>query len=194
MSRLEYSQTYCTPLSTNKPRGHRTTYGRYLWTPLPSHVYRTFFCCSDVLLPKWANSMMETSRKKKTELSPKNSGWGPYSDLVKLGKELKNMADALMEASVSHPKVCGLLDEGERCKMFLLELKCEAVYVMTELNAFRLVTDIRDLVLLPSIISCLMQLKRIIMTTATALKNVDSKYTASTTSWLRPSFGTPIKV
>lgn len=53
MSRLKYSQTYCTPLSTNKPRGHRTTYGRYLWTPLPSHVYRTFFCCSDVLLPKW---------------------------------------------------------------------------------------------------------------------------------------------
>lgn len=45
---------------------------------------------------------------------PKNSGWGPYSDLVKLGKELKNMADALMEASVSHPKVCGLLDEGKQ--------------------------------------------------------------------------------
>lgn len=60
--------------------------------------------------------------------------------------------------SVVYKLIIGMY-EGERCKVFLLELKCEAVYVMTELNAFRLVTDIRDLVLLPSIISCLMQLK-----------------------------------
>lgn len=38
---------------------------------------------------------------------------GPYSDQVKLGRELKLLLDALEEAGVSRPAVCGLLVDGE---------------------------------------------------------------------------------
>lgn len=37
---------------------------------------------------------------------------GPYTDLVKLGKEMKLMLDALVLAGVRDPVVCGLLIKG----------------------------------------------------------------------------------
>lgn len=46
---------------------------------------------------------------------------------------------------------------GINCKSFKIELKHEAQ--MVQMNAFKLITDPRDLARLPNIISCMLQLK-----------------------------------
>ncbi|KAF7724813.1 hypothetical protein EC973_000697 [Apophysomyces ossiformis] len=140
---------------------------------------------------------------------PGGRNGGPYTDLVKLGKEMKLMLDALIKSEVPNPKVCGLLVNGSSCKTYRMDLEYEAIYRLVQLDEFELVTSINSMLQTTLVVESLLQLKELILSTA---QRVDQSFKAKINhhpddeqesntdsmlvtpiSWLRPSFGTPSK-
>ncbi|KAI9255156.1 hypothetical protein BDA99DRAFT_562428 [Phascolomyces articulosus] len=133
---------------------HKHTEDTFGYLYLNVFLDHVFCQSSNLLLPKWASSMLFACKngeaniyedkfepdftvytKKRIqkfdllamEMKKPNSLPGPYSDMTKLGKEMKLMTDDLALTGVSSPKVCGMLVQGEACKTFRMNLQNEGV-------------------------------------------------------------------
>ncbi|CAG8627314.1 133_t:CDS:10 [Ambispora gerdemannii] len=136
-------------------------------------------------------------------LSNKNKISLEDCDFVKLGNEMKDIIDKCIDDGVKSNDliICGLLVEGFQCRLFVMDLKYEAIYRMILLGKIYLPRDSSDLGVLPTSIERLMQMKTI-MTRSTEIckKNIHlSKRetiqgnVTSINEMTRPSFHTPIK-
>ncbi|KAI8139785.1 hypothetical protein BJV82DRAFT_626136 [Fennellomyces sp. T-0311] len=118
------------------------------------------------------------------------------SDFVKLGKEMKDIIDALIDFGVEAPCACGILVEGFAVKTYSMQLKCEGVYVMLHHESVRLLETPEDVHSLPAIVECFVQLKNIVQPT---IKRIDEIALSSEpshgapASWKRRSAGIPMR-
>ncbi|KAG9300953.1 hypothetical protein G9A89_005011 [Geosiphon pyriformis] len=64
---------------------------------------------------------------------------GPWSDLAKLGNELKDMVDSIID--VHSTQMGGILIEGFRCDPFVMDRKFNNIYRMIQLGRFYLLQD-----------------------------------------------------
>jgi len=124
-----------------------------------------------------------------------------WSDLVKLGNELKDVIDTIADKDVGTAVVvCGLLVEGFRCDLFVMDLKYEAIYRMIHLGRFYLPRDRCDFDVLSNAIEVLLQTKTIVTRSAkvciTKFRNTHTRQGTPppTSNMTRPSFHTPMKV
>jgi len=91
---------------------------------------------------------------------------GPWNDLVKLGNELKDTIDEIIEHGVEATEVCGLLVQGFRCDLFVMDLKFDGLYRMIRVGRFYLPRDRHNFSVLPDAIEVLLQGKRIVTRSA----------------------------
>ncbi|RUS20333.1 hypothetical protein BC937DRAFT_95471 [Endogone sp. FLAS-F59071] len=83
-----------------------------------------------------------------------------YDDLVKLGNEMKDVMDKIIDDGVDKDVVvCGLLVEGFRCDLFAMDLRYDAIYRMVRLGRFYLPRDRYDFGVVPTAIQVLLQAK-----------------------------------
>ncbi|CAO3637363.1 unnamed protein product [Cunninghamella blakesleeana] len=104
------------------------------------------------------------------------------SDFVKLGKQMKSMLDHLIKTGVNDPIVTGLLVDGYSCSTFMLSLKSDGIYILTELATFYLLRSPLDSPLIPTIAECFFQLKSLITTTANNINYLHQFPSSKTTS------------
>jgi len=127
-----------------------------------------------------------------------DGGW--RNDLVKLGNEMKDIIDLIVNDGVEPIEVCGLLVEGFRCDLFVMDLKFDAIYRMIRLGRFYLPQDRHNFDVLPGVINILLQTKSIIIKSAEhCVKCYRQIHTREKTppqknNMTRPSFHTPMKV
>ncbi|KAJ8657671.1 hypothetical protein O0I10_006486 [Lichtheimia ornata] len=120
-----------------------------------------------------------------------SSGQQLLNDRCKLALEMKKMLDAMVDARVPSPVVCGLLVEGHECTSYKMEMVSEAVYALTRLAEFSLLRGQHDLATIVSTVQYCWQLRNII---ASLQKRVlDGVKDESKASWKRPHFDKPIR-
>ncbi|CAG8731878.1 861_t:CDS:2, partial [Acaulospora morrowiae] len=73
-------------------------------------------------------------------------------DIVKLGNEMKDIIDKCIYDGIKSNDliICGLLVEGFQCRLFVMDLKYEAIYRMILLGKFYLPRDSSDFGVLPT--------------------------------------------
>ncbi|KAI7883496.1 hypothetical protein K492DRAFT_205451 [Lichtheimia hyalospora FSU 10163] len=113
------------------------------------------------------------------------------NDRCKLASEMKKMLDAMVEAHVPSPVVCGMLVEGHECSTFKMELVSEAIYVKTRLAWFSLLRGKQDLATIVSTVQYCWQLRNIITNLQTRI--LDGVKSESRISWKRPHFDKPTR-
>lgn len=130
-----------------------------------------------------------------------NNLWS--SDTVKLGNELKDIIDKVIDDGVGEDiVVCGLLVEGFRCDLFVMDLKYNAVYRMIRLGRCYLPRDRHDFAILYPTIELLLQAKSIVIRSArlcvtsfrNTLKLSGTQTPPPKNKMTRPSFHTPLKI
>lgn len=94
----------------------------------------------------------------------------PKSDTVKIGQEMKWMLNRLIREGVEKPVVCGILIIGFSMITYKMELVEEGIYQMVQLGKTTLYCDLKGLILIPNIVSLLLQLKNISVGTASKIK------------------------
>lgn len=90
--------------------------------------------------------------------SPLDKTAFPKSDTVKIGQEMKWMLNRLIW--VEKPVVCGVLIIGFTMVTYKMELVEEGIYQMVQLGKTTLYSDLKGLILIPNIVSLLLQLKK----------------------------------
>ncbi|EPB88138.1 hypothetical protein HMPREF1544_05082 [Mucor circinelloides 1006PhL] len=118
-------------------------------------------------------------------------------DIVKLGKEMQLALNKLIEKKVKDPEVVALLVEGYKVTTFKMDLQYNGQYRMIELNSFFIVrNNIDDIMLVPSIIEKMYQLKAIIQGTLERLyKAIQGQENAEDRrSYRREACGSPVAV
>lgn len=83
----------------------------------------------------------------------------PKSDLVKIAQEMKWMLNKLVREGVEMLVVGGVLITGFTMYTFKMELIDASIYRMVQLSKTLLFRNLQGLVLLPTIVSNLLQLK-----------------------------------
>lgn len=91
--------------------------------------------------------------------SPVNTAVFPKSDLIKIAQEMKWMLNKLVREGVETPVVGGVLITGFTMYTFKMELIDASIYRMVQLSKTLLFRNFQGLVLLPTIVSNLLQLK-----------------------------------
>lgn len=92
------------------------------------------------------------------------------SDLVKIGKEMVWMLNALIREGVEEPVVCGVLLKGLNMKTFKMNLQYPQVYRLIELSSIKIFESLQGVSLLPSILRNVIQIKNIANKTALKTK------------------------
>jgi len=89
-------------------------------------------------------------------------------DTVKIGNEMKDALDKMIDDGIESKDVtiCGLLVQGFRCSMFIMDLRYDAIYRMVLLGCFYLPRDHYDFGVLLRAIEVLMQAQAIVVRTA----------------------------
>jgi hypothetical protein len=105
-----------------------------------------------------------------SEIKSPSNGNQVESDLVGLGKKMKMMVNTLIRKGVSNPVVGAIVLEGNKMTTFRMDLKYPKLYRMIELAAIHLPNNLQDVGSLPSVLSCVLQLKNIVKRTAIAAK------------------------
>jgi hypothetical protein len=116
------------------------------------------------------------------------------SDLVKVGKEMKDMIDALVDLGIETPTVAGALLEDFTMTTYTMQLVCEGVYIMLERNKVYLLRSSGDLSITPGITESLMQLANLIKSTIHDVhdKSISSDPPSNVQrDWKRPSAAVP---
>ncbi|CAO3636373.1 unnamed protein product [Mucor fragilis] len=117
----------------------------------------------------------------------------PKSDLVKIAQEMKWMLNKLVREGVEMLVVGGVLITGFTMYTFKMELIDASIYRMVQLSKTLLFRNLQGLVLLPTIVSNLLQLKNITLTTANKTKDrlvkkakgIAPEYNPPSLSWLQ---------
>jgi hypothetical protein len=83
------------------------------------------------------------------------------TDQRKIGYELQKMIDALVDACIPSPIVCGVSVDVKTCSTYKMDLKYNGLYRLIELDTFQLPTTMEDIMKARRIFSMLMKLKSI---------------------------------
>ncbi|KAF7721466.1 hypothetical protein EC973_004645 [Apophysomyces ossiformis] len=97
-----------------------------------------------------------------SEVKPPSNAIGnnvTESDLVKIGKEMAWMLNALINKGVENPVVAGILLESYKMKSFKMDLKYPKVYRMIELSSVNLFDNLQGVSSFPSIFRSILQVK-----------------------------------
>ncbi|KAI9247679.1 hypothetical protein BDA99DRAFT_489217 [Phascolomyces articulosus] len=114
--------------------------------------------------------------------------------MVRLGKELKIMADKLVRAGVHNPTPIGMIVKETKLQIFKMVLDGPGAYVMVEMCSLNLLRTPADIPLVPVLVERFTQVKRIVE------QMVSNLYDASNCEntrngqldWLRDTCKTPI--
>ncbi|KAG2223514.1 hypothetical protein INT45_000834 [Circinella minor] len=154
------------------------------------------------LLADYVGTYQTTSGNKfdvlSCEVKPfgKKSSSQVQSDFTKLGKELKQMVDKLLDYGIESPVVVGVLVEGYSMKTYSMRLVEDGCYIFYEHGSLTLLRSPQDVHGVPIIIEHLIQLGNILQDT---LKNIDTRSLSTDTPnnapvyWKRQSSGTPLR-
>ncbi|KAI9497240.1 hypothetical protein BDB00DRAFT_805634, partial [Zychaea mexicana] len=93
---------------------------------------------------------------------------GSRPDLVKLANEMKDSLDKMVQDGVDNPKITilGLLVEGFRCTLFVMDLKYQAVYRLIPLAVFYIPRDLHDFDVLSSSFEALVTMRQMVSANA----------------------------
>lgn len=83
----------------------------------------------------------------------------PENDKVKLGKEMKIMINELFDVGIQDPVVSGILVMDDHLYFYTMHLGGPKTYILTELSSTPVTKSADNLVLIPSIVSKLVQLE-----------------------------------
>ncbi|CAG8611478.1 360_t:CDS:10, partial [Paraglomus occultum] len=131
---------------------------------------------------------------------PRNSRSSRRDDLLKLGNEMKDAIDKIIHNGVEEDvAICGLLVEGCRCTLFVMDLRYHAVYRMFQLGIFYLPRDRHNFRVLTDAFEVLHQAQAIIKQSAqrclACFRTLPATpKTTSRHAMMRSSFHTPMKV
>jgi hypothetical protein len=81
------------------------------------------------------------------------------SDLVKIGKEMAWMLNALIREGVEQPVVCGILLRGLNMTTFKMDLSYPQTYRLIELSSINLFESLQGISVLPTILRNIIQVK-----------------------------------
>ena len=154
------------------------------------------------LLADYVGTYQTTSGDKfdvlSCEVKPfgKKSSSQVQSDFTKLGKELKQMVDKLLDYGIESPVAVGVLVEGYSMKTYSMRLIEDGCYIFYEHGLLTLLQSPQDVHGAPIIIEHLIQLGNILQGT---LQNIDTRSLSTDTPnntpvyWKRQSSGTPLR-
>ncbi|KAI7853066.1 hypothetical protein BDC45DRAFT_606952 [Circinella umbellata] len=154
------------------------------------------------LLADYVGTYQTTSGDKfdvlSCEVKPfgKKSSSQVQSDFTKLGKELKQMVDKLLDYGIESPVVVGVLMEGYSMKTYSMRLIEDGCYIFYEHGSLTVLQSPQDVHGAPIIIEHLIQLGNILQDT---LQNIDTRSLSTDTPnnapvyWKRQSAGTPLR-
>jgi len=141
--------------------------------------------------------------------SPKHSSKALPDDLVKLGNEMKDSLDKMLDDGIDARDmvICGLHVQGLRCSLFTMDLKYDGVYRMILLDRFYLPRDHYDFILFQKAAEVLMQAKLIVIRSSELCVKIlrtlwsagdkavpEGSRTPPSKKMARPSYHTPLKV
>lgn len=118
------------------------------------------------------------------------------SDFVKLGKEMKDMVDALLDYGVQDPLVGGILVKGYSVTTYTLRLVSDGVYWMVLRGSFELLRSPGDIPNIPKIVEHFIQLRTLVYPTVFAIDNrcdLENGSSSVTNPWKRRSASTPVR-
>jgi hypothetical protein len=116
------------------------------------------------------------------------------SDLVKVGKEMKDMIDVLVDLGVETPTVAGALLEGFSMTTYTMQLVYEGVYIMLERSKVDLLRRPSDIFSAPGITESLMQLANSMKGTIRDIRDKsisNDPLSIIQQDWKRPSAAVP---
>ncbi|GAA5800827.1 hypothetical protein HPULCUR_006266 [Helicostylum pulchrum] len=120
------------------------------------------------------------------------------NDMIKLGKEMKLAVDKLITHKVDSPEIIGLLIRGLNVTVMKMDLQYNGQYRLIEISTFFLVRDtIDDIMLIPSIIQKLDQVRQIIQDTMEKIYKAIRKELCSTrvnNTFMRKGCHSPVTV
>ncbi|KAG1459297.1 hypothetical protein G6F46_005517 [Rhizopus delemar] len=168
-------------------------------------TYRMTFYCSDgqLMIPDFVVYVDPISTIKFELFIIEVKKHGNYGngnlekDLIKLGKEMQLALDKLVLYKVENPEVVGLLVEGIKVTAFKMDLAYNGQYRMVEMSQFFVVRDnVDDIMLIPTIIQKLDQIKQVIEDTNEKIfKTLKVKdCSIDLTSYMRKACGSPVVV
>ncbi|CAO3639221.1 unnamed protein product [Cunninghamella echinulata] len=171
-------------------RGEDTFVHRYL-SPYLENLYS-----GSRLGKKWASKQLESSTTTATKYLPdftlfinicglvfdlmvvevkKPNDCRNIMDMPKIGAEMKNLLNELVNYKVESPVVVGLWVSGFFCKSYKMDLSYNGVYRLVQLDEFELPHTIDDITKSSTIISCFLKMKNIINNTITNLENASKR-------------------
>ncbi|KAI7850360.1 hypothetical protein BDC45DRAFT_247474 [Circinella umbellata] len=116
-------------------------------------------------------------------------------DFVKLGKEMKEMLDALLDYGVKSPLVTGVLIEGKNMTTYTIRLTEQSCYILYEHEMFSLLESPQDVHRVPVILEHLIQLANLLKDTTRKISecSLSNEPSQAEVNWKQPSAGTPLR-
>ncbi|KAI8985053.1 hypothetical protein BDB01DRAFT_721676, partial [Pilobolus umbonatus] len=81
------------------------------------------------------------------------------SEYVKIMKEMKGSIDEQIDFGVDKPTSFGLLVEGYKCSLYMMEIKGDGIYISVMIKRFWLVEEVENAVNIPAIVDSLLFVK-----------------------------------
>lgn len=120
-------------------------------TPMHKHIKLDFGI--------YANGLSQRFVVLVAEVKPIESRQKLENDKVKLGKEMKIMINELFDVGIQDPVVSGILVMDDHLYFYTMHLGGPKTYILTELLSTPVTKSADNLVLIPSIVSKLVQLE-----------------------------------
>ncbi|KAL1926233.1 hypothetical protein VTP01DRAFT_5930 [Rhizomucor pusillus] len=118
-----------------------------------------------------------------------------FSDLVKTGKEMKRMVDAMVELGVESPAALGIVVAGDVCRMFKTDLEFDGIYRMIQIGQFHLIRSTSDVNLTLTILEHLTHIKTLTCQVVSKIKasfSGGAEHQNHRLKFKRKSFGSPL--
>ncbi|PHZ11633.1 uncharacterized protein RHIMIDRAFT_244120 [Rhizopus microsporus ATCC 52813] len=117
------------------------------------------------------------------------------NDMIKLSKEMHIALNKLVVKKVKKPEVVGLLAEDHKAVAYKMDIKYNGQYRMIEISRFHFARDISDdILLLPTIIEKLNQMKKIIERTISNLYNSKNEEVVDLAAYTRKPCKNPVLI
>lgn len=166
----------------------------------PNEDNYVHYCLSPLLLPvfapgrplktKWANSQLKNDNRNPfkpdflfynlsgsvkyviltAEFNPTEQNSYIESDLVKLAKQMKTALNKLTTSDVTKPRVCGVHCEGENVHTYVMGMPSPKLYQMINGFKVKVLKNLDQRSLLPSVITHMMRLKWVASKTASTIE------------------------
>ncbi|KAG1166137.1 hypothetical protein G6F36_013060 [Rhizopus arrhizus] len=106
---------------------------------------------------------------------PSKVGRGDISDFVKLGIEIRDMLDEILNIGVDDASVVGILIEGKQVSTYAMNTK-SGVFRMIQLGEYNVIEKLSELGHFPALFTGLMQVKNIALDTARAIEKIEREH------------------